>query len=190
MLETAEAPVRLYSDAVASRPPSSREENYLSPIEARDSRADEDIRPITDANEDTSEESEDSDPRWTTVRRRRAHSLDSTKKNLRNKELIYLSKTLSAEQEEVVKAAVNLLTDEQKEQVVRRQDKIVLSKETDNEPGASRSKGKTVDPREWGNVGIDHRELDPELQAAILEMYEKTCKKREVNGDPKIKRVL
>ena len=84
---------------------------------------------------------------------------------------------MSAEQEEAVKAAVNLLTDEQKEQVARRQDKIVLPKETDNKPGASHSKGKTVDPREWGNVGIDHRELDLELQAAILETYEKTLKK-------------
>ena len=78
VLETAEAPVRLYSDAAASRPPSAREENYLSPIEARDSRADEDVRPITDANGDTSEESEDGDPRWTTVRRGRAHSLERT----------------------------------------------------------------------------------------------------------------
>ena len=81
------------------------------------------------------------------------HSLDSAKKNLQNKKFIYLkSKTSSTEQEKIVEAAASLMTQEQKDQVQRHQDKVTTRQENNSpEPGPSHSKGKVVDPREWGN---------------------------------------
>ena len=103
--------------------------------------------------EATSDEFEDSDPYGITARGGRAQSLDSARKELQNKELIYLNlnaQTLSAVQEETVNAASELLTEEQKEQVKRRQDKVMLHSKNDNEPETSLHKGKTTDPREEG----------------------------------------
>jgi hypothetical protein len=139
-------------------------------------------RASTDA-EDSDDESEgEDDPRWTSIRRRRAQSLDSTKKNLKNKKLRYLKpdiSTLSKEQERTVKAATNLLTKEQKDNVRRRQDKVTTQREENNPPGpepgssSSREKGKTVDPREWGNAGIEPEELDINTQEAMIKEYER-----------------
>ena len=121
-------------------------------------QAAEDNRASTDV-EDSSDEDDDkeSNPRWSSVRRGCAQSLDSARKNLRNKKLVYLqSSTLSTEQEKPVDAAAELLTEEQKRRVLRRQ--IALQDDEGNMPSTSRDKGKAVDPRNWGNAGIDPEE--------------------------------
>jgi hypothetical protein len=131
--------------------------------------------------EDSSDESEDEDPRWTNVKRKRAQSLDSAKKNLINKKIIYLNpSTLSTEQGKAVEAATNLLTQGQKDQLQRRQNKTQHN-ENNAEPGPSRKKGKAVDPREWGNAGIDPEEMDINIQEAMLNDYKKGRKKAEKN---------
>ena len=40
------------------------------------------------------------------------------------------------------------------------------------EAGPSEPKGKSVDPREWGNINLSEGELDVEVQAATLNSYE------------------
>ena len=169
-----EMPSRALENAeiTISRPPLQQREKVVpTPDENRAS---------TDV-EDSEDESEDDDPRWATVKRGRAHSLDSARKNLRNKKFIYLkSKTLSTEQEKIVEAAASLMTQEQKDQVQRRQDKVTTRQENNlPEPGPSRSKGKAVDPREWGNAGIEPEELDINVQEAMIKAYERGRKEAE-----------
>ena len=62
---------------------------------------------------------------------------------------------------------------EQREQVKRHQDKVTLRNENDDEPGTPLNKGKTTDPREWGNSGIAPEEMDIAVQKAILDAYER-----------------
>ena len=132
-----------------------------------------DARASTDV-EDTSDESEDDGPPETTVRRGRAHSLDSAKMRIKNKKIIYLnSQTLSTEQGEAVDAATRLLTDEQKEHLERRQMNIETRGEETNEPGPSRSKGKGRDLGNWGNAGLAPEELNIDIQKAMLDAYER-----------------
>ena len=156
-LKNAETPVRLYSDVAASRAASPMGENYRDPIKDTETRASDAIKPVTDANDNTSSESEDGNSPWTTVKRGRARSLDSIKESIKNKKLIYLKP--------------DALTKEQKQQVEQRQAKITMESDTEKEPGPSRKKGKATDPREWGNAGIDLEELDPETQAALIDAY-------------------
>ena len=195
------------AEALTSRPPSPQAEEMPSsaledpeitilgtPLLVKEAAwVGNEIRASTDV-EATSDEFEDSDPYGITARHGRAQSLDSARKELQNKELIYLNlnaQTLSAEQKETVNAASELLTEEQKEQVKRRQDKVMLHSKNDNEPETSLHKGKTTDPREWGNSGLAPEEMDIAVQKAILDAYErgrnakrsvKTPKQR--NDDP------
>ena len=69
----------------STRLPVPREHEPLDDLDHDDARA------STDA-EDSEDESDDEqeDPRWSTVRRNRAQSLDSARANLKNKQLIYL----------------------------------------------------------------------------------------------------
>jgi len=172
--ETAEVATRMYSDVVASRPPSPRvrEENPIRhPVEPVAV-----MQPLTDIGDpdsSSSEPDENNGSPWITVQRKRARSLDSAKKSRYNKNLVQFNtstRKLSTEQEKAVKAATEALTSEQRERVARRQDVLdVQSEEDDEEP--SRDKGKTVDPREWGNAGISRKELNPEIQAAMIDAY-------------------
>jgi hypothetical protein len=141
--------------------------------------APDDLRASTDI-EDSSDESEDENPRWTSVKRGRARSLDSVKAGLKNKKFVYIkNKTLTTEQEETVSKATEQLTPEQREHVQQRQSKVAHQKEDDSseseEPQAetSRGKGKATDPREWGNSGIEPEELDVEIQEAMIDAYKR-----------------
>ena len=136
-LATTETVTRLYSDVTASRSPTpERVATPPGPITVTETPVDaavDAIRPLTDVDSNTSEDSDNGEVSWTTVRRRgRAQSLDSVKKSLHNKKLMYLPRTLSTDKEETVNAAVSLLTTEQKEQVQRRQDKVATQNETSN----------------------------------------------------------
>jgi hypothetical protein len=109
---------------------------------------------------------------WTTVRRRRAHSLSSLDKarNMRRK-VTLKEKGLTKEQVQTVDAASNNLTADQREILHRRQKKVPIERDgsTSQEEGASKNKGKGIDPREWGNVNISRESLDLEAQAAALD---------------------
>jgi hypothetical protein len=120
--------------------------------------------------EDNEDDSEDEDaPR---AKHGRARSVDSAQYSIRNKKTIYFkSHTLSTEQEQTVNAAAEALTQAQKERLERRQENVTTRVEENNEPGTSLSKGKAIDPGNWGNSGIDPEELDPETQAALIDAY-------------------
>ena len=113
----------------------------LSPIGEGMMPAPDDNRASTDV-EDSSDESEnESYPQFPT-RRKRARSLDSARKSLRNKKFVYLNpKPLSTEQENTVNIAANLLTQEQQNHVQRRQTKVATQYEETSpngmDPGTS-----------------------------------------------------
>ena len=92
-LATTEAVTRLYSDVTASRPPTPERVVTPGPITAPETPVDgivDAIKPLTDVEDDMSDNSDDGEVSWTTVRRRgRAQSLDSVKKSLLNKKLMY-----------------------------------------------------------------------------------------------------
>jgi hypothetical protein len=137
------------------------------PVEASEIQASDEIRANTDVDANTSDESED--PDGISAKHGRAQSLDSARDTVHNKFNYLNSMTLSTEQEKAVDTAVNLLTKEQKEQLHRRQEKVA----SQDEPETSRGKGKTIDPREWGNAGIASEELNIEAQEAMFDAYER-----------------
>jgi reverse transcriptase-like protein/aspartyl protease/zinc knuckle protein len=177
--ETAEV-TRLYSDVAASRPPSPREETITRDPEGPDHQFDDMTRPVTDI-EISSDENEE--PLWKTIQRRRAQSLDSAGKKLGN-QVVYVNPNLSTEQKLAVDTAANKLTKEQLANIERRQE-IVSAQIGVEEAGPSNNKGKTIDPREWGNVGIDQEELNPETQAAIISAYQEKRSKTSKKGRSK-----
>ena len=175
--------VRLYSDAVASRPPSPRRERPLSPS----------IGPIVDhnrarmpvpSNDDSTEslarevEEEGSGENietpdqpeyhsgWTRVQRKRARS-DGSIPNKR---------TLTTEQRETVELATKGLTKEQQLKFQKRQSNIRPRRDSSvssRGEGPSRQKGKAIDPREWGNVNFSSDSLDVDAQAAAFDSLKK-----------------
>ncbi|RPD63500.1 hypothetical protein L227DRAFT_651120 [Lentinus tigrinus ALCF2SS1-6] len=78
------------------------------------------------------------------------------------------------EQRRVVNAAAGSLTEEQRGRFHKRMQNIRRDRERSGSHGEGPStftKGKTVDARNWGAVGIDAQELDPEAQRCALENY-------------------
>ena len=142
---------------------------------------------------DSEEESENEERRPAT-KCGQAQSLDSARSRLKNKKLIYLkSMTLSTEQEKTVQKATSLLTQEQQAQIQWRQDRVAhQNKElTSDDPETWQHKGKTIDPREWGNAGILREELDIGHQKAMLEAYERGQKEAKRGlKQPKNRNVL
>ena len=168
------------AEALPSRPSSPIREEMMPALD--DNRASTDV-------EDSSDESEPEDPRST--RRKRARSLDSARKSLQNKKVVYLNpKKLSTEQEKAVNTAASLLTQEQKDCVQRRQDKVATQHKeaspNEMDAGTSRKKGKAIDPREWGNAGIDPEEMDIRIQEAMFDAYQKCLMEAKGgHGEPK-----
>ena len=172
-----DSPSALYSDVVASRPPSPRKETEASvvlnvPRPPVRNGGDVDTNVVPEINVGTTSE-EDEPPivkekisEWTTVRRRRARSLNSLNENRSlGREGITSSRELTEEQSQAVKAATTNMTTPQREMVSRRQRKVPVrrgSPTPSREEGTSRKKGKGIDPREWGNVNISRESLDVE----------------------------
>ena len=163
----------LYSDVVASRPPSPRRERETEPTITRgvgDSRLNSDVpvfNTMPDSNNSSSDEEvprerDDNNVPWTTVIRkhRRARSLGSLNEpRIRNGDEGDAMRRLTNEQARVVNAAKSKMTVQQKETLKRRQDKVnsPQSPEPSDGEGPSRDKGKGIDPREWGNVNFRDR---------------------------------
>ena len=115
------------------------------------------------------------------MKRRRAHSLDSGDPNpKKGKE--NTAKPLNEDQTRAVEAAVSILKPEQQELIQRRQQKIATQhrESSPRETGLSnpKSKGKGIDPREWGNMNISQESLNVEAQAAALDSYTQQSKQK------------
>jgi hypothetical protein len=172
----------LYSDIVASRPPSPRRERPAVPSTGPEEDPDATRVPhqpdvgnrmdaqFGDVNVGNSElESGNNTPAeeeapWTTIRRRRTRSPITSR----------VQKPLTSEQMQAVRRAAERMTDEQRQQVQRRQEKLQArrrSSVSSRDEGPSRPKGKVIDPREWGNVNISQESLDIDAQAAALDSF-------------------
>ena len=88
---------------------------------------------------------------------------------------IQLSHSLLAfyysEQREVVDLATEKLTKEQQQKILHRQGKVHLRRNSSissRGEGTSKRKGKTIDPRNWGNIDFDQESLDIDAQIAAL----------------------
>ncbi|KAF8799892.1 hypothetical protein BYT27DRAFT_7263507 [Phlegmacium glaucopus] len=186
--------LRTYSDVVASRPPSPRREIPVSRSESPVRVIDETGALHRSANEriisnkdnencfekdissdvSGSPQSEDDLP-WTTVKRRRARSLSSLNRVRNNSpETISRNRKLTSEQRQTVRAAAEALDKKQKHLIQRRQQIVQTRRKNSPRPqdeGTSKSKGKTIDPREWGNVNMSQESLDLGTQAAVLESF-------------------
>ncbi|KAJ3514734.1 hypothetical protein NLJ89_g2201 [Agrocybe chaxingu] len=89
----------------------------------------------------------------------------------------------------MVEKATEGLTADQRERIARRFEKVETQKSGRNPSltssrgeGPSREKGKGVDPREWGNAGLNQQERDPAVQQAIWE----SIPRRTVSMEPPV----
>jgi hypothetical protein len=172
----------MYSDVAASRPPSpagsSEKEVALPPNQSAGAgnRPSDFVRkPIFTSvmyNEGnyTPSESSDSDIdkntlEWTTVQRKRRGSKHCTSKE----RLSPRDKDVSADVDPVLAEAEKSLTNAQKEKIALRQKKVNPPELEPYDEGPSGSKGKNVDPRNWGNVQLNEEEADVEAQQAALD---------------------
>lgn len=173
----------LYSDVVALRPPSPQEVKETTSLPAGDPSLEKPshvlkTEPAAQKADNNSSNKSLSDklsgsPKgqehsgWTTVERRCAHSLSSlyqvpVKKNSTTKTSIATS--LTAEQQQTVKTATSALSQQQKQQIQLRQEKITAHQGSTLSwgEGLSQAKGKAIDPQEWGNVQLNTEEMSVE----------------------------
>lgn len=177
---------RTYSDVVASRVPSPVKERPATPSESPENNDEDETyrldkpdyvstgtnrhvmveHTLGDVQVSGTPESQE----WTTVTRKpkhaRSHSLPKGGQ-----------RALTAEQAKVVKVAAEGMTEEQRQKLSRRTERIhhKHGSEVSRGEGPSNRKGKTIDPREWGNVSQDG--LDIEAQAAALESFKANTKR-------------
>ncbi|KAH9922440.1 hypothetical protein B0H21DRAFT_701514, partial [Amylocystis lapponica] len=85
---------------------------------------------------------------------------------------------LTTDQVDVVKAAEEAMTPADRDRVQQRMLSMKSSRHRVRESSvprtagpSTRDTGKTIDPRNWGNVGIEQSELDPEAQRKELATY-------------------
>ncbi|OBZ62662.1 Retrovirus-related Pol polyprotein from transposon 17.6 [Grifola frondosa] len=125
------------------------------------------------------EPDDDEGGKWTEVRRRH-HSKSPDHEVLEEDSLMSSARlgsraTLSEDQRLAIDAAERGMSPADRERVQRRMQAVGEPAHTDHSSsrgeGPSRDKGKTVDPLNWGAVGIDPRELDPEEQCRALDEY-------------------
>ena len=203
---TTDASPALYSDVAASRPPSPQKETVLplSSQSVANEGADEPQRSMNDKtivsnhNDNVVEKppyqsewsgpsGEDDGEPWTTVQRRRTRSLGSLDRaqNTNNGPPVIVR--LTAEQNKAVKVAASQLTDEQRYRIQQRHQNVQIPRESSlssRGEGTSKQKGKTIDPKEWGNVNLSKESLDIETQAAALQSFKqhKRDGKKKRNG--------
>ena len=177
----------LYSDVVASRPPSPRKELSTSAVPSTvnnslgsgilvdNQNVPLNIIPISSSEDrPPASTAEEEGPEWTTVRRRRVQSLSSLDRAPEVNRAVLKSQALTAEQVRTVEVAAGNMTAQQKETFKRRKDTI-QTVDNQEESASSRGegpanpKGKGVDPRNWGNANISQESLDPMAQTAAYE---------------------
>ncbi|PPR02115.1 hypothetical protein CVT26_008845, partial [Gymnopilus dilepis] len=133
-------------------------------------------------------------PLWTVVQRKRKgndkRSLsDNDREELATKLFENRTQKLSDEQVAAVAKAAESLTKQEKEKISRRNEKVKKathhhrdSSVSSRGEGQSQSKGKGVDPRNWGSLQLDDAEADIELQAAALKSYKEASRKENFSG--------
>ncbi|KAJ3791845.1 hypothetical protein GGU11DRAFT_823023 [Lentinula aff. detonsa] len=79
--------------------------------------------------------------------------------------------TLRPEQLRAIEQAEATLTEEQREQIRRRlqETRVIRDDEESQGEGPSEPKGKGVDPRNWGSSNLHDDEMNPDIQAQILQ---------------------
>ncbi|KAI0328362.1 hypothetical protein GY45DRAFT_1355158 [Cubamyces sp. BRFM 1775] len=119
---------------------------------------------------------DEDDGTWTEVRRRRRTQSTGSIPVDRYPISAHGGPALTAQQDAVVRTAEAKMSAAEREHVRHRME-VVSNGRRSNIPqdsrgeGPSRDKGKTVDARNWGAVGIPHEELDPDAQRRELELY-------------------
>ena len=205
----------LYSEVVASRSPSPSKEKSSATM-GHSSGPDADGAPtgriqpeikviptisrnnVEPVEEDTSGElsaspKEMDDATWTTVRRRRARSLESFDVVRQSHSGSNGQQSLTLKQTQVVNAATDAMTESQKEILKKRQRNLTHRRKdsvSSREEGTSKPKGKGIDPREWGNVNISQESLDVEAQAAAWRSLQKKNKQQVVGERKSTHRLL
>ncbi|KNZ79595.1 hypothetical protein J132_09094 [Termitomyces sp. J132] len=69
---------------------------------------------------------------------------------------------------EAIEKARNNMSQTEREYVDRRMERVAFSNNDTNAGETSQSKGKTIDPRNWGGINLDEPEMDPEFQQDLL----------------------
>ncbi|KAI0070148.1 hypothetical protein K474DRAFT_1665309 [Panus rudis PR-1116 ss-1] len=175
---------RTYSQVVSSRPPSpdngpeepagstpASGDTTSSPLTSVDTASAVAVtgsapEPSVDVLAQHDEEADDNQNNWTTVRRGRRRTLDE--------ELARAASALSDGHLNTLRAAEDGLTPAQRSHYESRMARV-STVSPDRPPsrgeGPSKAKGKTVDPRNWGNSGIPDEDLDPDTQQRELDAY-------------------
>ena len=114
------------------------------------------------------------------VLRRRANSTSALPSEERLSHITNNSARLSTVQRDTIQKAEDTLTAVERERIARRmeyvqnsmlRDDVTSSDSRGEGPSDPMAKGKAIDARNWGGVGIPQHELDPEAQLRELNMY-------------------
>ena len=192
LLRDTDSAMALYSNVVASRPPSPRKETRKDALMAQNAEnkhiesgmsIESSAEPNNISSSEEGQPEFDDESLWTTVKRRRAQSHSPLKKTQiftkRNRDN---QGKLTLEQVQAVNIATTRMTKQQKEMLLCRQNKIPVKQDSSASSrgeGLSRPKGKGIDPKEWGNLNINQDSLDIEAQAAALESIMHQKKREE-----------
>ena len=140
------------------------------------------------SNKDNANNSESSDSEndkntneWTTVQRKRSGKKYGTSKERASR------RDVSAAVDSVIVEAEKSLTTAQKEIIALRQKKVNITspdKPVPHEGGHSGSKGKGIDPRNWGNVHLSEDETNIEVQQAALNSFHSNTNQFERDEPP------
>ena len=85
---------------------------------------------------------------------------------------------LTKEQKHTVKVAANMLSQQQRQQIQQWNNKLTIRWDSTSSwgEGPAQSKGKAVDPREWGNANLSKADMDIAAQAAALNSFKPVVK--------------
>ncbi|OAX33225.1 hypothetical protein K503DRAFT_786651 [Rhizopogon vinicolor AM-OR11-026] len=167
-------PVRSYSDVVRSRlnTPQPRVEKGSASVDDANGSPLNEATPVDDTQNKlsenpfitTSESCGESDASWTTVERRRQKARKASKNK---SDLKGLHKT------NLVREAEKQLIHEDRQHVLNRKDaeRRARSLEQTSSLSEGRSKGKGIDPRNWGGIDFDSLDVDIHAQAEVLKAW-------------------
>ncbi|KAG2152977.1 uncharacterized protein EDB93DRAFT_1102748 [Suillus bovinus] len=173
-------PVRSYSDVVRMRSesPQPRTGGRSASVDSTTNSYCEQTNVLHELNDEprenpfvtTSESSAESENRtsWRTIKKHPSKSRKTTKAR---------PKKISLPKPDLVKEAENQLTEEDKQCIYNRKHAEEVAHDDEHTSSSHEegpSKGKGVDPRNWGNVDLDEPELDPEAQRDALATWAKS----------------
>ncbi|KAG2339815.1 hypothetical protein BDR05DRAFT_950798 [Suillus weaverae] len=119
--------------------------------------------PFVSTDESSNESNDENEP-WTAVKSRRRKTENPKPK----------SKGRSAVKKDLVREAKKLLTNKEKQHILNWKPAEERAQSLEPYPaslGEGPSKGKNVDPRNWGNTDLDESEIDIEAQREAIETW-------------------